>query len=221
MASQALVKIQFCIPDFSCCSLLQSLHKDTVYYMWLGLNTFIYIIQTLIYIFLSLPWWLSSCSLLHFHPSMGNRHRDSLSCSFSQALLPPAIELICPQNSASCKGQMIFFIPPSPSRLCKNRGSGAPSVHVTVSRFTLLPSLGSKSLMSAVLDALLSPCPCSLTLGVFHLCYFSHSAVCISSPMGMNYKRDLTILCPLAHSLGLYTAQLNHSTHSFPSRGRE
>lgn len=75
--------------------------------------------------------------------------------------------------------------------------------------------------MSAVLDALLSPCPYSLTLGVFHLCYFSHSAVCISSLVGMNYKRDLTILRPLAHSLELYTAQLNHSTHSFLSRGRE
>lgn len=64
--------------------------------------------------------------------------------------------------------------------------------------------------------------PCSLflvpmTLGIFHLCYFSHFALCLSR-VGLSYKRDLTIFPrSLAQSLGLYTAWLNHSMHSFCS----
>lgn len=60
-----------------------------------------------------------------------------------------------------------------------------------------------------------------LTLGIFHLCYFSHFALCLSIWVGLSYKRNLTIFpCSLAQSLGLYTAWLNHSMHSFHSVGR-
>lgn len=83
--------------------------------------------------------------------------------------------------------------------------SGTPSLHkraCCANSEHLLPSPGSKPLTSAALDALPAPCPHSLTPGIFHLCYFSCSAVCLSSRVGPSYKRDLTIFRPLARSLG-------------------
>lgn len=157
-------------------------------------------------------------------------------------LLPPRVKLTV--KISNQRGQL--FMSPKPSSLCRNRDFEVQSMHAAAScpcrllswglpactptcpnllavgiQSTFCLLWGANLLTSPISDAPPAPCPCSLTLGMFPLCYFSHFALCLSSHVGLSYKRDLTIFRSLlAHSLRLYTAQLNHSTHSFLSQGR-
>lgn len=242
MSSLVLRGIQLCRLDFSRSSLLQAFRccnvfefvqlakKYTVHYLLLKLNTFCKP-HRYSHNFLPLPWWLSRCS-------MRNKHCAGLFNDFPPGYLqiPPSLNLLAYRDQHLTGTADTLHLSQAFTSLKKWRLwsttcfmswqdpiSGTPSLHkcaCCANSEHLLPSPGSKPLTSAALDALPAPCPHSLTPGIFHLCYFSCSAVCLSSRVGPSYKRDLTIFRPLARSLGLYTAQLNHSMHSFLSRGK-
>lgn len=147
-----------------------------------------------------------------------------------KSLLPPRVKLTRDKDQQPAG----FFISPRPSCLCRNGDFEAQNMHAAASRpcrllswgppaftptcpnllavgtqstFCLL--LGANLLTSAFTDPLPAPCSCSPTLGIFHLCYFSHFALCLSSRVGLSYKRDLTIFPPLSWHTALGYTQLS------------
>lgn len=95
---------------------------------------------------------------------------------------------------------------------------GTPSLYTYLTKLLccgnskhFLPSLGRKTLHMCCFRC--SPCSLfllSTTLGIFYLHYFGHFALCLSSWVGLSYKRDPSSLVPWHRASG-YTQLAFHA----------